>query len=55
MEKLRIPASLVMPRDWFLAGREIDLTLADRSKQKVKLGISVERGVDYERVSFKPA
>jgi hypothetical protein len=55
MEKLRIPASLVMPRDWFQAGREIDLTLADRSKQKVKLGISVERGVDYERVSFKPA
>ncbi len=55
MEKLRIPASLVMPRDWFQAGREIELTLADRSKMKVKLGISVERGVDYERVSFKPA
>ncbi len=55
MEKLRIPASLVLPRDWFQAGREIELTLADRSKQKVKLGISVERGVDYERVSFKPA
>ncbi|MDD2700385.1 MAG: hypothetical protein PHH36_04015 [Sideroxydans sp.] len=55
MEKLRIPASLVMPRNWFLAGREIELTLVDRSKQKIKLGISVERGVDYERVSFKPA
>lgn len=55
MEKLRIPASLVMPRDWFQAGREVELTLADRSKQKVKLGISVERGVNYERVSFKPA
>jgi hypothetical protein len=55
MEKLRIPASLVMPRDWFQAGREVELTLVDRSKQKIKLGISVERGVDYERVSFKPA
>ncbi|WP_459719213.1 hypothetical protein [Sideroxyarcus sp. TK5] len=55
MEKLRIPASLVLPRDWFQTGREIELTLADRSKQKVKLGISVERGVDYERVSFKAA
>lgn len=55
MEKLRIPSSLVMPRDWFQPGREVELTLPDRSKQKVKLGISVERGVDYERVSFKPA
>jgi hypothetical protein len=55
IEKLRIPASLVMPRDWFQTGREIDLTLVDRSKQKIRLGISVERGVDYERVSFKPA
>ncbi|MDD5470824.1 MAG: hypothetical protein PHP05_02755 [Sideroxydans sp.] len=55
MEKLRIPASLVMPRNWFQPGREVELTLADRSKMKVKLGISVERGVDYERVSFKPA
>jgi hypothetical protein len=44
-----------MPRDWFKTGREIELTLPDRSKQKVKLGISVERGIDYERVSFKPA
>lgn len=55
MDKLRIPTSLVMPRGWFQAGRELELTMADRSKQKVKLGISVERGVDYERVSFKPA
>jgi hypothetical protein len=55
MEKLRIPASLVMPRDWFHAGREIELTLPGNSKQKIKLGISVERGVDYERVSFRPA
>ena len=55
MEKLRIPASLVLPRDWFAAGRELELTLPDRSKQKVVLGISVERGVDYERVSYKPA
>ncbi len=55
MEKLRIPASLVLPRDWFVAGRELELTLPDHNKQKVKLGISVARGADYERVSFKPA
>ncbi len=55
MDKLRIPASLVLPRDWFQAGRTLELSMPDQSKQKVTLGFSVEKGADYERVSFKPA
>lgn len=54
MENLHIPASLVLPRDWFHAGRVVDIT-PDHSKQSVTLGFSVEKGNDYERVSFKPA
>lgn len=53
MEDLHIPASLILPRGWFLARREMELTLTDRSKRKVTLGISVETGNDYERVSFQ--
>ena len=52
IEKLRIPASLVLPRDWFQAGRTLELNLPDQSKQKVTLGFSVEKGSDFERVSF---
>lgn len=55
MENLRIPASLVVPRDWFQTGRTLELNLLDQSKQKVTLGFSVEKGSDFERVSFKPA
>jgi hypothetical protein len=55
IDKLHIPTSLLLPRNWFQTGREMELTLTDRSKQKILLGISVQRGVDYERVSFKPA
>lgn len=52
MPNLRIPASLILPRDWFHAGRMLDLALPDNPKQGVTLGISVEKGNDYERVSF---
>jgi hypothetical protein len=51
MAKLRIPASIVIPRDWFQTGRNLDFILRDRPKQKVALGISVEKGNDFERVS----
>jgi hypothetical protein len=54
MPNLRIPASLIIPRDWFHAGRHLDLALPENPKQGVTLGISVEKGSDYERVSFKP-
>ncbi|MBI5006695.1 MAG: hypothetical protein HZB95_06160 [Nitrosomonadales bacterium] len=52
MSNLRIPASIVMPRDWFQAGRTLELALHDGEKQSVTLGISVEKGNDFERVSF---
>ncbi len=49
---LRIPASLIVPRDWFQAGRSLELALPDGKKQNVTLGFSVEKGNDYERVSL---
>lgn len=54
MEKLNIPASLVLPREWFKAGRTLEISLPDLSKQSVTLGFSVEKGSDFERVSFSP-
>jgi hypothetical protein len=55
LEKLRIPASLVLPRDWFSPGRKLELNLPNNTKQNVVLGFSVEKGVDCERVSYKLA
>ncbi len=55
MPRLRIPASIVLPRDWFQAGRRIDLILEETRKLSVILGLSVDKGNDYERVSFTPA
>lgn len=54
LNDLHIPASLILPRGWFSAGREMELTAPDYSKRKIILGISVEAGSDYERVSFNP-
>lgn len=52
ISNLRIPASLIIPRDWFHAGRIIELALSNNRKQVVTLGISVEKGNDFERVSL---
>jgi hypothetical protein len=49
---LEAPASLVIPRDWFKPGRVVEVLHQDREKQNAKMGLSVERGIDYERVSF---
>lgn len=54
MPKLRIPASILMPRDWFQSGRTLELAPHEGTKLSVTLGISVEKGNDYERVSFTP-
>ena len=54
MPNLRIPSSLLIPRDWFQAGRHLELALRDGQQQNVVLGISVEIGNDFERVSFTP-
>jgi len=54
MPSLRIPASIVIPRDWFGIGRRIELSTKQDPKLDVVLGISVEKGHDFERVSYTP-
>ncbi len=52
LPSLKSPASLIMPRDWFQAGRLIEVVHPNGEVLMVQLGFSVERGLDYERVSF---
>jgi hypothetical protein len=52
---LKIPSSLVVPRDWFQADRVVEVLHPNGEAQEVKMGFSVERGLDYERVSYSPA
>ncbi|HEU0219757.1 MAG TPA: hypothetical protein VFQ98_02995 [Gallionella sp.] len=52
---LNIPASLVIPRDWFQTGRVVEILHQNGEKEHMKMGFSVERGIDYERVSFTVA
>jgi hypothetical protein len=54
LPSLRTPASLVIPRDWFQPARVIEVRHPDGKILAVRLGFSVERGLDYERVSFTP-
>jgi hypothetical protein len=49
---LKTPASLIIPRGWFAPRRMIEVTHPDGKSLTVQLGISVESGLDYERVSF---
>jgi cyclic-di-GMP-binding protein len=49
---LKTPASLIIPRNWFKAGRVLDIRQQNGEEQQAKMGFSVERGIDYERVSF---
>ncbi|MDO8412611.1 MAG: hypothetical protein Q7S51_02355 [Gallionellaceae bacterium] len=49
---LKIPTSLVLPRGWFEPGRIIEMVRADHTKANVKLELSVDKGADYERVSY---
>lgn len=51
---LKIPASLVIPRDWFRPERVVEVLHHNAEKQNVKMLFSVEHGIDYERVSFTP-
>ena len=52
MPKLRIPASILIPRDWFQSGRHLQIAMRKNQKLHITLGISVEKGHDYDRVSF---
>ncbi|MGA9665779.1 MAG: hypothetical protein WBQ69_04925 [Gallionella sp.] len=49
---LDIPPSLVIRRGWFNPDREVNILHQTGEKQTARLGFSVERGSDYERVSF---
>lgn len=49
---LKTPPSLIIPRNWFQPGRVVEILHQNAEKQNAKMGFSVERGVDYERVSF---
>jgi len=51
---LKTPASLIAPRDWFKPGRVVEIVQADKIKLNVKMEFSVEKGSDYERISFSP-
>jgi hypothetical protein len=51
---LRIPPSIVIPREWFGIGRRLEISTKEVQKQDITLGISVEKGHDFERVSYTP-
>jgi hypothetical protein len=46
------PPSLIIPRNWFQPGRVVEIQQLNGEKQNATMGFSVERGIDYERVSF---
>jgi cyclic-di-GMP-binding protein len=52
MPALKIPGSLIIPRDAFQANRVCELTQPNNEKLNIKMGFSVSAGVDFERVSF---
>ncbi|MBI5658637.1 MAG: hypothetical protein HZC43_03600 [Nitrosomonadales bacterium] len=54
MDALKIPASLIAPRDWFKPGRVVEIIPADKQKLNIRMEFSVEKGLDYERISFTP-
>jgi len=49
---LNIPASLLLPRNVFQPERIVEVTLMNNQRQKLRLKYSVEKRVDFERVSF---
>lgn len=49
---LKIPASLVIPRDTFQTNLECEITQPKTEKFIIKMGFSVSSGADFERVSF---
>ena len=49
---LKTPASLIAPRDWFKPARVVEIVQVDKKKLLLKMELSIERGSDYERISF---
>jgi hypothetical protein len=54
VRELNIPSSLILPRQWFKPKRVIEILTQKGLKMTLQLGMSVEKGADYERVSFEP-
>lgn len=52
LESLSIPASLIAPRDWFKPQRVVELVFIDNQRMNIRMEFSVEKGQDFERVSF---
>ncbi|HEX9180297.1 MAG TPA: hypothetical protein VF859_07890 [Burkholderiales bacterium] len=52
---VQIPASLVIPNGWFVPKRVLELHTDTGGTEKVMLEYLIERGLDYERVSFQKA
>ena len=52
MPALKIPASLIVPRDIFQTNRGCELVQAGKEKFNIKMGFSVSGGADFERISF---
>lgn len=52
---LKTPPSLIVPRDFFHPDHLAEITHHDETVQTVKMGFSVDRGIDFERISFTPA
>ena len=55
LPSVRTPASLILPRGWFQPGLAIEMRQPNDEFTMLQLGFSVERGLDFERVSFTPA
>jgi len=49
---LKSPPSLILPRGRFQADSVAEIMHMNAINQQVKMGFCVERGIDYERVSF---
>lgn len=54
IEALKIPPSLVIPRDWFMPDLVIEVRHLNGESEDIKMNFSIERGIDYERISFVP-
>lgn len=54
IRELNIPSSLLVPLHFFQAGRVLEMLTQKGLTMTLKMEMSVERGVDYERISFDP-
>ena len=50
-----IPASLIIPKEWFKPERMVEVHPQNSEKMKVTFEFSIEHGSDFERVSYIPA